>query len=203
MVLLAQVYCKHYGQAIRGVAWDTYPLAFLQVVAVGLGGPALARILAALALDSAHLSGGLPDLLLWRVLVPLDMPGVEVAQQESHGEGGLPNCRRPLPEAARLLRHAGPGGGQAHRDELRWPSDVPLSAPPCLWELLPSHLSEILVEVRLSEVKGPRDVLSDTQRAWLSILAEAGVQVEVCRVKEPKPTKRRRTGRKVGAGRMP
>lgn len=37
---------------------------------------------------------------------------------------------------------------------------------------------------KLAEVKGPRDRLSEQQRAWLAALAHAGLQVEVCKVRE-------------------
>lgn len=37
---------------------------------------------------------------------------------------------------------------------------------------------------KISEVKGPRDRLSDKQRAWIDALLCAGAQVEVCHVHE-------------------
>ena len=37
----------------------------------------------------------------------------------------------------------------------------------------------------LSEVKGPRDTLSMQQLAWLAALSDAGIRVEVLKVKEP------------------
>ncbi len=39
----------------------------------------------------------------------------------------------------------------------------------------------------LSEVKGPRDRLSDQQRAWMNALAAAGLDCEVLKVVEPRP----------------
>lgn len=39
---------------------------------------------------------------------------------------------------------------------------------------------------KLSEVKGPRDQLSDQQRAWIAALSQSGIKVEVLKVKEPK-----------------
>lgn len=39
---------------------------------------------------------------------------------------------------------------------------------------------------KLSEVKGPRDRLSDQQRAWIAALEDAGLVVEVLKVVEPK-----------------
>lgn len=40
-------------------------------------------------------------------------------------------------------------------------------------------------EAKLSEVKGPRDRLSDAQRAWFHALTAVGVQCEVLRIREP------------------
>uniref|UniRef100_A0A7S0DQT3 Fanconi-associated nuclease n=1 Tax=Amorphochlora amoebiformis TaxID=1561963 RepID=A0A7S0DQT3_9EUKA len=45
----------------------------------------------------------------------------------------------------------------------------------------PSKSSKVL-KIKLSEVKGPGDSLSDRQRSWLAILKDAGVHVEVLRV---------------------
>lgn len=39
-------------------------------------------------------------------------------------------------------------------------------------------------EAKLVEVKGPRDRLSEQQRAWILVLTDAGVSVEVCKVLE-------------------
>jgi Fanconi-associated nuclease 1 len=40
------------------------------------------------------------------------------------------------------------------------------------------------------EVKGPRDRLSDTQRAWIAALEDAGLAVEVLQVAETKKGRR-------------
>jgi Fanconi-associated nuclease 1 len=41
------------------------------------------------------------------------------------------------------------------------------------------------VAAKLVEVKGPRDRLSDQQRAWISALEDSGLDVEVLKVVEP------------------
>jgi Fanconi-associated nuclease 1 len=69
---LGRTWRAHYGQACRGMRWDTYPLQLLQLIAVGMGGPTLACLADALAADHKHLTGGMPDLLLWRVAAPID-----------------------------------------------------------------------------------------------------------------------------------
>lgn len=43
----------------------------------------------------------------------------------------------------------------------------------------------------LSEVKGPRDRLSEQQRAWAAALSAGGLEVEVLKVVETMPKKRR------------
>lgn len=48
---------------------------------------------------------------------------------------------------------------------------------------------------KLSEVKGPRDSLSMQQRAWLNVLCEAGLDVEVLKVVEPEVAKKNGRGR--------
>ncbi|CAD7696975.1 unnamed protein product [Ostreobium quekettii] len=51
---------------------------------------------------------------------------------------------------------------------------------------------------KLAEVKGPRDRLSDQQRAWIAALTAAGMEVEVCKVLDATssstPKKRRQKG---------
>ena len=51
---------------MRWLRWDRYTLPLLQATAVGLTSSGLAAVLTALCLDSRHLSGGMPDLLLIR-----------------------------------------------------------------------------------------------------------------------------------------
>lgn len=48
---------------------------------------------------------------------------------------------------------------------------------------------------RLVEVKGPRDRLSDQQRAWMRALHGEGVDVEVCKVLEPEKVATRKKAR--------
>ncbi|KAH9312958.1 hypothetical protein KI387_027993 [Taxus chinensis] len=39
-------------------------------------------------------------------------------------------------------------------------------------------------EAKLVEVKGPRDQLSEQQRAWILVLMDAGISIEVCKITE-------------------
>ena len=42
--------------------------------------------------------------------------------------------------------------------------------------------SQLIGKAKLVEVKGPRDRLSEQQHAWIYILMDAGIEVEVCKV---------------------
>ena len=99
---------------------------------------------------------------------------------DTHGTPAPPPPPPPPPASARRLR--------------QWP-DLRLPAG-------------AVVQVRLVEVKGPRDKLSEKQHHWLRILLAAGVAAAVVKVSEPKkpaaravraartsaPRKRRRRG---------
>lgn len=117
---LAASWESHRGCMCRGVSWDRWELAELQLIAECVGGPGLAAVCRLLAQDHGGWGGGMPDLLLWH-------PERRVA--------------------------------------------------------------------KLSEVKGPRDRLSDQQRAWIAALSEAGVAVEVLKVVEPGVGKGKGKGR--------
>lgn len=46
------------------------------------------------------------------------------------------------------------------------------------------------LKAKLVEVKGPRDRLSEQQRAWAHALTQGGLEVEVLKVVEPKASKK-------------
>ncbi|KAH7422361.1 hypothetical protein KP509_12G005200 [Ceratopteris richardii] len=127
--ILATMWSKYFGTICQGLNWERHSLHELQIMVCCLGGPELATICRLLAEDYAGLSGGMPDLFLWK---PLN-------------------------------------------------SEVPCSLCD---DGCPNALSSLAGEAKLVEVKGPRDRLSEQQRAWISILMEAGIDVEVCKVKE-------------------
>ncbi|KAE9604958.1 hypothetical protein Lal_00036941 [Lupinus albus] len=63
------------------------------------------------------------------------------------------------------------------QDNKSWSSGMP---DLFLWRF---HDGEYSGEAKLVEVKGPRDRLSEQQRAWLLVLMDCGFMVEVCKVK--------------------
>eukprot|EP00250_Pteridium_aquilinum_P006904 c16733_g1_i1 orf=226-3453(-) len=88
---------------------------------------------------------------------------------------------RGLASICRLLAedYAGLAGGMP--DLFLW--RVPNTSVPCgvCCGHCPSAWGSPVGEAKLVEVKGPRDRLSEQQRAWISILMEAGIHVEVCK----------------------
>jgi hypothetical protein len=69
IVALRARYSEQHGRACRIMSWG-HSLALLQLAAVCLGGSRLAKLADALLFDVRGRSGGLPDLFLWRVLLP-------------------------------------------------------------------------------------------------------------------------------------
>lgn len=149
----------HRGTACLGVAWAHGPSpAALCCIARALPGPDLAAVLELMAHDVAAWSAGLPDLLLWR-----DVP----SDDGDSGDGVAENERTlldddydPSVEEDEEKNKEGKSNGTASGD--------PDTRPTAL----------------LVEVKGPGDRLSCRQEAWIGHLVRAGVNVEVCHVRE-------------------
>lgn len=283
---VGSIWRSNYGRACRGLRWDAYPLQLLQLIATGLGGGALAAICDALAWNHKQLGGGLPDLLLWRVLAPsppvprqeqapvpgpglgssLEMPSViDQAERHSAAASALVGVQiaAPIVQADPSLFARQPSAGVNglsghHSVALASPSDAPCAVSDCLKDagvslplvsatlaaptdsaacdvsatiagassaapfaesgvvsasnhsgVLPRRPKESLaaaawpdlqlpigasVEVRLIEVKGPRDRLSEKQHVWLRILLESGVGAAVCKITEPRAASKAHVG---------
>eukprot|EP00897_Mesotaenium_endlicherianum_P008066 jgi/Mesen1/7288/ME000373S06360 len=65
--LLGASWREHRGTWCAGVNWERFSLEQLQTIAACIGGPSLAAVCRLLAQDYAGWSGGMPDLLLWRI----------------------------------------------------------------------------------------------------------------------------------------
>ena len=94
-----------------------------------------------------------------------DDPGATARRTDDYGNLVAPTTARP----GRPPKHVGP---------------VPATAAPDV--VLDTENYKF--EAMLVEVKGPRDRLSDKQRAWLAALGQGGLRVEVFRVHEPPAT---------------
>ena len=121
----------------------------LQIIAMGLGGPSIACLCDAFCFDYRHLTGGMPDLLLWRISTSLD-----AANSFS------------IPSSISSSGMHGP--------------DVDLLMP---------NVLECSIEIRLVEVKGPRDHLSEKQIVWLKIFQVAGINHGVIKILESRKSK--------------
>ena len=149
-----------HGMVCRGLggAWSgTYPLRLLQTIAVGLGGNALAHIFDAMAYSYKNLASGLPDLLLWRV-----MWGDSSGSSPTNSSSASGSSSSSQDAAFESMQSGMLDAGGA----MNW------SCP---------HLR---IQVRLVEVKGPRDVLSEKQEVWLQILSASGVDSALCKIVE-------------------
>ncbi len=192
-IWVAETYCRAYGYQVRNLNWKRYPLSLLQLIAIGMGGRGLAHFCACYLSDPSHFTAGLPDLLLWRITTPTKIARSDLCVADATENSSVPVERLTVPPARTVPSTAAADTGD--HQGMQWPTSLPAFCPPCIWELLPQPLSAVLVEVCLSEAKGPRDSLSDKQRTWMSALAAGGVNVHLCKVKEPKlqsnPKKRR------------
>lgn len=181
--MLEQAWHAHHGTLCRGVSWDRQPLSELQV-----GGW--------LAVCWVHELRGSPLqpagdyqpcclLLFWRRRL----------HTASAGWGWRP--------CAACWRRTTPAGQVRAGSLCCW---LRQGLVACLWAEECHHgqcehrlhsvfaaggMPDLLLwhpgrrAAMLSEVKGPRDQLSDQQLAWLHVLADGGLEVEVLKVVEP------------------
>ncbi|KAG0617281.1 hypothetical protein M758_5G178400 [Ceratodon purpureus] len=159
VVLLAECWSKHYGTYCRGVNWEKYSLDTLQIIAACVGGSGLSALCRLLTQDHAGYSAGMPDLLLWR----------------TYREPSL--LRRSSSDINCLRCDCG-----QEMDSL----EPAKSAGPVEAEGIVNVTKGCVLrgEAKLVEVKGPRDRLSEQQRAWIASLLSAGLAVQVCKVLE-------------------
>ncbi|CAN0037698.1 unnamed protein product, partial [Hapterophycus canaliculatus] len=66
VALVGDAWLANANTVCRGLNWERTSVRHLQAIAAGLGGRAVAAVLAALCLNHKHFGGGLPDLLLMR-----------------------------------------------------------------------------------------------------------------------------------------
>ena len=205
---LGALWRANYGRACRGLRWEGAPLQLLQLVAVGLGGGSLAAICDAVAWNHKQLSGGMPDLLLWRVVVPSDAVELPLLLQPT-GVAAVVPVDGPAAmdgEATTTAEVVQQPEGKPEPEEhpAPLPSDHPRRSKAALaaaaWPdlRLPPRAS---VSVRLVEVKGPRDRLSEKQHVWLRILLAAGAGAAVCKVSEPQDAVKATAKGAAGGGR--
>jgi len=104
---VATAWRARHGRICRGMPWDAYPLPVLQLVAGGLGGCGVAGVIDALAWNHKQLTGGMPDLLLFRVHAARRHDGSFQPRKYSDGCGGLTRLA-PLRMQVALVEVKGP-----------------------------------------------------------------------------------------------
>lgn len=91
-----------------------------------------------------------------------------------------------LASICKVLAEDYSGLGSGMPDLLLWRvtlSNTPDSCQRCSFEH-DGKCSRFVGRAKLVEVKGPRDRLSEQQQAWIYLLMDAGIEVEVCKVLE-------------------
>ncbi|KAL3700576.1 hypothetical protein R1sor_018598 [Riccia sorocarpa] len=156
---ITQTWNQNYGTMCNGVNWERHSLAQLLVIARCVGSTGLSHVCRLLAEDHAGWRGGMPDLLLWKTT------SVDASSDSSL----CPDCG---------CSSLGKGVEIVSSDESC------TSAQGTRTEGILSDRKSVRWEAKLVEVKGPRDHLSDQQMAWIWILMNGGLSVEVCKVVE-------------------
>lgn len=165
-----------------------------------MGSEGLAAVCKLLAEDHAGWAGGMPDLLLWReqkvgldgdpltgehLAVEWDTCG-ELMQEERKDKKGL-GYGEGLEELGGrkgvLKRGQQETGLKAVRKGI-WAGDSNGVKDGVSDGVKEGVDFQVRREAKLVEVKGPRDRLSEQQRAWIGALQAAGIAVEVCKVVE-------------------
>ncbi|BBM97433.1 fanconi-associated nuclease 1 [Marchantia polymorpha subsp. ruderalis] len=165
--IVTQSWNKNFGTMCDGVNWERHSLAELLTIATCIGGSGLSHVCRLLAEDHAGWRGGMPDLLLWRT-----------SANTSSDCSKCSMCGCSVTDVSLKIK----------------PIDSMNCEDLCLGEEGCKNVTKDLVlstrntalrgEAKLVEVKGPRDRLSEQQMAWIWILMNGGLSVEVCKVLE-------------------
>ncbi|KAL2651124.1 hypothetical protein R1flu_019252 [Riccia fluitans] len=158
--IISQTWNENFGTMCNGVKWERHSLAQLLVIARCIGAVGLSHVCRLLAEDHAGWRGGMPDLLLWRTTNVSAPPDSSLC----------PDC-----------------GCSSQGNDIETKSSTDescASAQGTSAEEIPSSRKSVKWEAKLAEVKGPRDRLSEQQLAWIWILMNGGLSVEVCKVVE-------------------
>ncbi|KIW17083.1 hypothetical protein PV08_04274 [Exophiala spinifera] len=155
---------------IVGVRWDGFERDDLMECVSCWDNQGLATVMLVMAQEYQSRGGGVPDLVLWKVVDGNSGSGSDADSDARHRRQTSPTG----PSGA------GTGFGDAE-DERSESVSVPVAT---------SENSEARGatskgkrrggEVIFVEVKSANDRLSDTQRLWISVLLGAGVKVELC-----------------------
>lgn len=190
---IATTWHREFGKVSRFVSWPdarALPLAFHQLVAMAMGPARLANLMEYMLTSPEYhrAQNGLPDLLLLRgTRVPREDDDDSEPQQRlpvDSDHGCLDIFALCRMDCHMNLNDRTADDAMEHRDDE--PSDgAESSEAPSLVE----QLRGWSLELKLVEVKGPRDRLSDKQTLWLQVLDDGvGIDAAVTHVVEDAKT---------------
>jgi hypothetical protein len=210
---------QQYGRKCRFVDWQSFPLKYLQLVAIAMT-PQKMALFCRHVITSSHrygISGGLPDLLLVR-LEAFALKDNTCSFMKMLRENFLNEQAQTidLHRYCGFFTHLNLNGKQQEKEEnyvdpdkekfVGFLMDDENTAPRGITEQEQDQTNkkhedliwtqELDVELLLVEVKGPRDRLSDTQLIWLEKLKAMQIQVQVVHVVEEEKTLLARRQRK-------
>nr|CCA26680.1 conserved hypothetical protein [Albugo laibachii Nc14] len=147
---LERIWTTHFGTVSRFVSWTVYPLRLHQFIALSLGTTRL-KALCEYMLSSVEYhqrsGSGIPDLLLLRL-------------SKKHQSGTTDHFN--------VYEHCGMDVAVDH-DTFGYAKSISETPETDVWL---NQIEGMDMELRLIEVKGPRDRLSDQQRVWLCVFNE-------------------------------
>ncbi|KUF83385.1 Fanconi-associated nuclease 1 [Phytophthora nicotianae] len=201
-----------FGKVSRFVHWPTDDVAMLQyhlLTVAAIGRTQLASLLRYMATSKEfhQAQNGLPDLLLLRIELskPEDpVPPSPLRTIDSHGYLNV-HAFCGMDEELNMNEKTQLYTESLEEDSKKKMAEVKLEEQPLQHILALLKDGSYTAQLKLVEVKGPRDRLSDKQLLWLEVLSEEiGLDVSVMHVEEPeKYAKRKKKERATTAKSAP
>lgn len=187
--VMETTYTREYGNVSRFVSWadESYlPLQFHQLVVVAMGKKCLANLMRYMLTSPEYhrAQNGLPDLLMLRA-------DCEASNEE---DGQLPVDENGCLDVYAFCNMAYQTNLNGKTEEMAstvkiMQEDADIAERMTASKNLLDRLKHWKVQLKLVEVKGPRDRLSDKQTLWLQVLnEEVGVEAAVTHVVEDEKT---------------
>ncbi|GMF40930.1 unnamed protein product [Phytophthora fragariaefolia] len=193
-------WCSEYGKVTRFVGWpsdDVASLKYHMLTIAAIGRKQLANLLHYMATSKEfhQAQNGLPDLLLLKIELPRpENDPVSVSPTWPNDTHGCLNIHEFCGMDEQLnMNEKVQLSTVSLDDELVKPTDKRLDLQPLKHVLQLLNGSSYIARLKLVEVKGPRDRLSDKQLLWLQVLnEEIGLDSSVMHVEEPEKHAKRK-----------
>ncbi|KAL7685765.1 putative VRR-NUC domain, fanconi-associated nuclease 1 [Plasmopara halstedii] len=207
LVLFVTRWNAEFGKVSRFVRWpndDVPSLQFYLLAIIAIGRPQLVNLLRYMTTSKEYhqAQNGLPDLFLMRIELCKDV--VISWPTDSHGCLNIfafcgmdeeLNLNEKIPAAA--------DSQNAERSDMTVSGDD-LELQPLQHVLDLMKTESFAAHVKVVEVKGPRDRLSDKQLLWLDVLStQVGLDASVMHVEEPEKRNKRKAKERAKASAKP